>query len=141
MQKNEQLNEVVVVGYWNLRKKVNLTGAVSVVNSKDVNNRSVASAAMALQGTDPGLNLTLNSGSPDAGYNINIRGISSLTSGATPLILIDGVEGSLNRLNANDIESVSILKDASAAAIYGAKASAGVVLVTTKSGSRGCGED
>lgn len=133
-EKNEQLNEVVVVGY-GTQKKVNLTGAVSVVNSKDVNNRSVASAAMALQGTDPGLNLTLNSGSPDAGYNINIRGISSLTSGATPLILIDGVEGSLNRLNANDIESVSILKDASAAAIYGAKASAGVVLVTTKSGS------
>lgn len=135
-EKNELLDEIVVVGY-GTQKKVNLTGAVSIVSEKDLNDRPVASAAMALQGTDPGMNLTLNSGSPDAGYNINIRGISSLTSGASPLVLIDGVEGSLSRINANDIESVSILKDASAAAIYGAKASAGVILVTTKSGKEG----
>ena len=132
----EQLEEVVVVGY-GTQKKVNLTGAVSVVDAKDISNRSVANAAQALQGTDPGLNIVANSGSPDAGMQINIRGVSSLTSGASPLVLIDGVEGSLSRLNANDIESVSILKDASASAIYGAKASAGVVLVTTKSGAEG----
>ena len=89
-EKNELLDEIVVVGY-GTQKKVNLTGAVSIVSEKDLNDRPVASAAMALQGTDPGMNLTLNSGSPDAGYNINIRGISSLTSGASPLVLIDGV--------------------------------------------------
>ncbi len=132
----EQLDEVVVVGY-GTQKKVNLTGAVSVVDAKDISNRSVANAAQALQGADPGLNIVANSGSPDAGMQINIRGVSSLTSGASPLVLIDGVEGSLSRLNANDIESVSILKDASASAIYGAKASAGVVLVTTKNGAEG----
>jgi len=131
---NELLDEVVVVGY-GTQKKVNLTGAVSVVDSKDVNFRSVANAAQALQGTDPSLNIVSNSGSPDAGCSISIRGVSSLTTGAEPLVLIDGVEGSLSRLNANDIENVSILKDASASAIYGAKASAGVVLVTTKSGA------
>lgn len=131
-ENNNMLNEVVVVGYGQ-QKKVNLTGAVSVVNAKDINGRPTGNAATALQGADPSLNLKMGSGGPDAGASLNIRGVTSI-NGGTPLVLVDGVEMNLTRINANDIESVSILKDASAAAVYGAKASAGVVLVTTKSG-------
>ncbi len=126
------LNEVVVVGYGQ-QKKVNLTGAVSVVSAKDLNGRPTGNAATALQGADPSLNLKMGSGRADASASINIRGMTSI-NGGSPLVLVDGVEMNLTRVNANDIESVSILKDASAAAVYGAKASAGVVLVTTKSG-------
>lgn len=118
------LNEVVVVGYGR-QKKVNLTGAVTVIEAKDVNGRPTGNAATALQGADPSLNLKMGSGGPDAGASINIRGVTSI-NGGTPLVLVDGVEMNLTRVNANDIESISILKDASAAAIYGAKASAGV---------------
>lgn len=127
------LDEVVVVGF-GTQKKVNLTGAVSVISNKDINERPVTSAAQALQGLDPALNIGINSGKASSGYTIDIRGTSSL-NGGTPLILVDGVEMELNRLNPNDIESVSILKDASAASVYGTKASSGVVLITTKSGS------
>lgn len=129
------LNEVVVVGFGR-QKKVNLTGAVTVIEAKDVNGRPTGNAATALQGADPSLNLKMGSGGPDAGASLNIRGVTSI-NGGSPLVLVDGVEMNLTRVNANDIESISILKDASAAAIYGAKASAGVVLVTTKSGSEG----
>ena len=127
-----ELDDVVVVGYGS-QKKVNLTGAVSVVQAKDLNGRPTGNAATALQGADPSLNLTMGSGGPDSGTTLNIRGATSINS-STPLVLVDGVEMDLTRVNANDIESVSILKDASAAAVFGAKASAGVVLVTTKSG-------
>jgi len=133
---NELLEEVVVVGY-GTQKRVNLTGAVATVDQKTIASRPVPSPVQALQGADPSLNIVQASGDPTAGYSMNIRGASSLTSGASPLVLIDGVEGSLTRLNANDIESVSILKDASAAAVYGARASAGVVLITTKNGKEG----
>lgn len=136
LEDNKVLDEVVVVGY-GTQKKVNLTGAVATIDEKTVNARPVPSAVQALQGADPSLNIAPSSGDPAAGYDINIRGASSLTSGATPLVLIDGVEGSLSRLNANDIASVSILKDASAAAVYGARASAGVILITTKRGQEG----
>lgn len=129
---SSNLDDVVVVGYGS-QKKVNLTGAVSVVQAKDLNGRPTGNAATALQGTDPSLNLVMSTGGPDSGVSINIRGVTSI-NGGTPLVLVDGVEMDLTRINANDIESVSILKDASAAAVYGAKASAGVVLVTTKSG-------
>ena len=127
------LNELVVVGYGS-QKKVNLTGAVSVIEAKDLNGRPTGNAATALQGADPSLNLSMSSGGPNSGASINIRGVASI-NGGKPLILVDGVEMDLTRISANDIESVSILKDASAAAVYGAKASAGVVLVTTKSGN------
>ena len=130
------LNEVVVVGY-GTQKKVNLTGAVGVVEGKDLEMRPVNSAAQALQGADPSLVLTTGSGSIEGNqFSVSIRGSVSLNSGA-PLVLIDGVEGSLGQVNPNDIASISVLKDASACAIYGAKASAGVVLVNTKSGSSG----
>lgn len=129
------LNEVVVVGYGS-QKKVNLTGAVSVIKAEDITGRPTSNAATALQGADPALNLSMSTGGPNSGYSVDIRGVASI-NGGSPLILVDGVEMSLSRLNANDIESVSVLKDASAAAIYGAKASSGVVLVTTKSGKDG----
>ncbi len=131
-EERNELNEVVVVGFGS-QKKVNLTGAVAVIDASKTQGRPVASAAQALQGLDPSVNIGINSGKANSGYSIDIRGAASL-NGSTPLILVDGVETSLSRLNPNDIESVSILKDASAASIYGTKASAGVILVTTKSG-------
>lgn len=130
------LNEVVVVGY-GTQKKVNVTGAVGVVDGKELAMRPVNSAAQALQGADPSLLLTSGSGGIEGTeYSVTIRGSVSINSGS-PLILIDGVEGSLSQVNPNDIESVSVLKDASACAIYGAKASAGVVLINTKNGGSG----
>ena len=130
------LNEVVVVGY-GTQKKVNLTGAVGVVDGKDLALRPVNSAAQALQGADPSLLLTMGNGSVEGNeYSVSIRGKVSINSGS-PLILIDGVEGSLGQVNPNDIESVSVLKDASSCAVYGAKASAGVILINTKNGSSG----
>ena len=133
---NTVLDELVVVGY-GTQKRVNLTGAVSVIDGKELNSRPVTNTAMALQGADPSLVLTTSSGSIDGtNYSVNIRGKLSLNSGS-PLILVDGIESSLTQVNPNDIESVSVLKDASACAIYGAKASAGVILITTKSGAEG----
>ena len=134
----EQLDEVVVVGY-GAQKKVNLTGAVSVVSEKDIVGRPTANMATALQGADPALNISMGSGGPGSSYDINIRGVASINNASLtkPLVLVDGVEMDLARVNSNDIESVSILKDASAAAIYGSKAAAGVILVTTKSGKEG----
>ena len=133
-----QLDEVVVVGY-GAQKKVNLTGAVSVVDQKDIVGRPTPNMATALQGADPALNITPSSGGPGAGYSFNIRGAASINNASVtkPLVLVDGVEMDLARVNSNDIESVSILKDASASAIYGSKAAAGVILVTTKSGKEG----
>ncbi|MGM9736877.1 MAG: SusC/RagA family TonB-linked outer membrane protein, partial [Candidatus Cryptobacteroides sp.] len=136
MEENSTLlTETVVVGFAS-QKKVNLTGAVGVVGKDEINGRPVSSLAQALQGLDPSMNIGVNSGRADSGYTIDIRGTASL-NGGSPLILVDGVEMALNRVNPNDIESVSILKDAAAAAVYGAKASAGVVLVTTKNGNEG----
>lgn len=128
------LEELVVVGY-GTQKKINLTGAVSSISGKELNERPVVSAAAALQGADPSINLTLNTGSPAAGYSMNIRGVMSV-NGGSPLILVDGVESSLSQVNPNDIDNISVLKDASSSAIYGAKASSGVVLITTKKGSK-----
>ena len=130
------IDEVVVVGYGQ-QKRVNVTGAVGTISGKDLNNRPVTNAAAALQGADPSMTLTLGSGSIESkNYTVNIRGSVSLNSGS-PLILIDGIEASLAQVNPNDIESVSVLKDASACSIYGAKASAGVVLINTKNGKSG----
>ena len=129
---SEMLEEVVVVGYGS-QKKANLTGAVATISSKDINERPVSTAAGALQGADPSINLSFNTGSLDSEYSIDIRGVASV-NGGSPLILADGMEVSLNQINPNDIESISVLKDASASAIYGAKASSGVVLITTKRG-------
>ena len=127
------LEDAVVVGY-GVQKKENLTGAVSVVDSESIGKRSNASLGGILQGTVPGLTVTTSSGRPDESSSLNIRGWNSINSGS-PLVLVDGVVGSLERVNPNDVESISVLKDASSAAVYGAKAAFGVVLVTTKSGA------
>ena len=136
----QALEEVVVVGY-GTQKKVNVTGAVAMVDSKAIASRPVANASQALQGVVPGLNLTVGNsgGSLDGEMNINIRGTGTIGDGSSssPLILIDGIEGNLNTVNPADIESVSVLKDAASASIYGARASFGVILVTTKSGKSG----
>ena len=130
---NEMLNEVVVVGY-TVQKKVNLSGAVDAVSAKAIEDRPIINAGQGLQGVIPNLNITISSGSANSAPSFNVRGTTSF-SGGGPLILIDNVpatEGELSRLNTNDIESVSVLKDAASAAIYGARAAFGVVLVTTK---------
>jgi TonB-linked SusC/RagA family outer membrane protein len=129
----KSLDEIVVIGY-GTQKKINLTGAVSVISGKDLNDRPVTSAAGAIQGADPAVNLTFGTGSPMSSYNVNVRGALSVNSGS-PLVLADGIEVSLSQINPNDIESISVLKDASSCAIYGAKASAGVILITTKKGA------
>ncbi len=131
------LEETVVVGY-GTQKKVNLTGAISVVDSDAIQNRSQSSLSHILQGTVPGLNVTTSSGRPGSEASINIRGTNSI-NGGSPLVLIDGVEGSLSTVNPNDVESISVIKDASAA-VYGARASFGVILVTTKSGKNSEGK-
>ena len=135
---NQALSEVVVVGF-GTQKKVNLTGAVSVIDSKEIASRPVANATQALQGLVPGLQISSSSGSMDATPNVNVRGTTTIGEGSkgTPLILIDGSEGDLNTINPQDIESVSVLKDAAASSIYGSRAPFGVILVTTKKGKSG----
>nr|WP_044655496.1 TonB-dependent receptor [Bacteroides acidifaciens] len=134
---SEMLDEVVVVGF-GTQKKVNLTGAVDVVDNKQLLERPVSNAAQALQGIVPGLQITQSSGSLESRPSINIRGTGTIGEGSSgdPLILIDGMEGDLNTINPQDIESISVLKDAAASSIYGSRAPFGVVLVTTKSGSK-----
>ena len=126
------LEETVVVGY-GTQKKVNLTGAIATVSSDDLEHRSSSTLTHMLMGTTPGLNVTMSSGRPGNSASINIRGVNSI-NGGSPLVLVDGAEGDLAKVNPSDVESISVVKDASAAAIYGARASFGVVLVTTKSG-------
>lgn len=138
------LDEVVVVGY-GVQKKVNLTSAVSVIGSEAFENRPTANAIQSLQGTVPGLVISNSSsgGEPGAAPNINIRGYLQGNGGGLqdggPLVLVDGLQMDLNNINPEDIESVSVLKDAAAAAIYGSRASAGAILVTTKSGKNSKG--
>ncbi|QHV93634.1 SusC/RagA family TonB-linked outer membrane protein [Spirosoma endbachense] len=129
------LNEVVVVGY-GTQKKVNLTGAVSQVLAKDLENRPLNNMSQILQGMVPNLNITFGTGQPGAGGTLNVRGETSINGGG-PLVLIDGIPGDINRINPGDVESVSVLKDAAASAIYGARGAFGVVLVTTKTAKNG----
>ncbi len=138
---SQSLNEVVVVGF-GTQKKVNLTGSVGLATSKDIESRPVGSAVQALQGVVPGLNIDTGNygGDLNASKSISIRGTGTLDSNQSkgdPLILIDGMEGDLNAINPQDIESISVLKDAAASSIYGSRAPFGVILVTTKSGKAG----
>ncbi len=128
------LDEVVVVGY-GTQKKINLTGAVASVSGDVLSERPIGNIAQGLQGLVPNLNITFRSGQPSASSGINIRGNTSLNGGSA-LVLIDGVEGDISLLNPQDVESVSVLKDASSAAIYGSRAAFGVMLVTTKQGRK-----
>lgn len=146
VEDTKQLEEVVVVGF-GVQKKVNLTGAVGIATAKDFEARPVQNAVLALQGVIPGLNISNsgNGGELNASKSIDIRGIGTVgrdasgnayTSGA-PLVLIDGMEGDIRTINPQDIESVSVLKDAAASSIYGSRAPFGVILITTKSGKGG----
>jgi TonB-linked SusC/RagA family outer membrane protein len=134
--KNVGLNEVVVVGY-GVQKKVNLSGAVETMSAKLIKDRPIANVGQALQGAIGNLNISVGNGSSDASPSYNIRGYNSINA-VDPMVIIDGIvsdESSLNNLNPSDIESVSVLKDAASAAIYGSRAAYGVILVTTKSGN------
>ena len=131
------LDDVVVVGY-GTQKKINLTGSVQSINSEDILRRNVSTGSAALQGVIPGLTAIQSSGQPGAdNASIKIRGLGSLNSATSPLVLIDGVEGDMNRIDLNSVESITVLKDAASASIYGSRASNGVILITTKRGSEG----
>lgn len=138
----QTLDEVVVVGF-GTQKKVNLTGSVSTVGAEELASRPVSNVSQALQGLVPGMNFDYgtkgNGGALNTEMNINIRGTGTIGEGsnASPLILIDGMEGNMNMLNPNDIENISVLKDAAASSIYGSRAPYGVVLITTKKGKAG----
>lgn len=133
----ESLDEVVVVGY-GVQKKVNLTGAVSAVKGDELQMRPITDASQGLQGMVPGLLVTNNkAGRPGATGTLSLRGQGNLSGTGHPYVLVDGIEMSLSDVNPNDIESISVLKDAAACAIYGARAAYGVILVTTKKGAEG----
>lgn len=136
-EKGNVLEETVVVGY-GVQKKATMTGAVSAVSGDALTKRSVASLSTALQGTMPGVTIQQSSGEPGAdGSNIRVRGIGSLYSSSDPLVLVDGIEMDINQVDMSTVESISTLKDASSAAIYGSRASNGVILITTKRGKSG----
>jgi len=133
---SKTLEEVVVVGY-GIQKKVNLTGSVSSIDGTTIAAKPVSDVLTAMQGEMPGVAVLRNGGQPGSETSgIRIRGFSS-SNATTALVLIDGIEGDMTLLNPNDISSISVLKDAAACAIYGARAAAGVVLITTKSGTEG----
>lgn len=137
VEDTETLDEVVVVGY-GVQKKVNLTGSVSAVKGDALERRPVADATQSLQGMVPGLLVSnSNTGRPGGSGSLTLRGQGNLDNNANPYILVDGVEMSLSDVNPNDIENISVLKDAAACAIYGARAAYGVILVTTKKGEEG----
>ena len=133
---NVMLNETVVVGY-GTQKKVNLTGAVSVVDAEQLSNRQSSTLGGMLQGTMPNVSITFSSGQAGQNASVNIRGVTSIASSTGPLILVDGVEMNMSDVNPNDVESISVLKDASAAAVYGSRAAFGVILINTKGASEG----
>ena len=145
----KELKDVVVIGYGTTTKK-DATGSLQSITTKDFNKGSIVSADQLLTGKAPGVRITNNGGQPDSAPNIRIRGGASLNANSSPLIVIDGipvdnttpagVSNPLSLINPNDIESFTILKDASAAAIYGSRASNGVIIITTKKGSSGSPE-
>lgn len=133
-----ELDEVVVIGYGSV-KKSDLTGAVSSVSTEQLAAVPAMNAAQALQGKAAGLNIVTTSGAPGAGTNITIRGGASITQNTQPLFIVDGfqMDNALNIINPNDIKSIEVLKDASSTAIYGARGSNGIIVITTKSGKKG----
>ncbi|MFI3263628.1 MAG: SusC/RagA family TonB-linked outer membrane protein, partial [Rikenellaceae bacterium] len=133
------VDEVVVVGF-GTQKKVNVTGAVSMIEGDAIESRPTKDVSSALQGLIPGLNFSVGSGGGEVSneMSFNIRGTGTIgDSDDSPLVLIDGVEGNMNTVNPNDIASISVLKDASSASIYGSRAAFGVILITTKNGTSG----
>ncbi len=138
MEDTQLLGEIVVVGY-GIQKKENLTGSVAVIKSDALAERPAKDAVDMLQGVAPGLNITRSSGNIGETASINIRGVTTLGEGSngSPLVLIDGVEGDLSMINPQDIDNISVLKDAASSSIYGSRAPFGVILVTTKKGEKG----
>ncbi len=136
----QKLDEVVVVAF-GTQKKVNVTGAVSTVGAKEIAARPVNSTIEALQGVVPGMNISTGDGGGSLGSDkkFNIRGVGTIGAGSKvePLVLIDGMEGDMNAINPQDIENISVLKDAAASSIYGSRAPGGVILITTKKGKSG----
>ena len=137
---NQLLDEVVVVGF-GTQRRANLTEAVATVDTKALESRPVTSLGQSLQGTVPGLNLSVGNmgGQLGQSMDVNIRGTGTISTGSTAatLVLIDGIEGNMNNLNPDDVESISVLKDAAASSIYGSRAAFGVILITTKKGKAG----
>ena len=139
MMPNKQLlDEVVVVGY-SVQKKRDVLGAVSKINSSEISKLPVATAQQALQGRIAGVQVATQTGAPGSDVSVRIRGVGSVSSSNEPLYIVDGipVEGALNNLSTNEIETMTVLKDASSAAVYGSRANNGVVLITTKNGKAG----
>lgn len=133
-ENSNNLDEIVVIGYGAVKKK-DLTGAVAAVKGDELVNKRTTMLSNALQGTLSGVTVSRNSSAPGSGASsIRVRGITTIGE-SSPLVIVDGVAGSLDYVNANDVESISVLKDAAAASIYGSKAAAGVILVTTKRGN------
>ena len=133
---SKAIDDVVVVGYGTVKRR-DLVGAVDQVDRKVIEDRSTGTLARALQGQLPGLNITFTDSKPTRGASVNVRGSGSIGAGGSTLVLIDGVEGSINANNPQDVASVSVLKDASSSAVYGARGAFGVVLITTKSAKKG----
>ncbi|TDE49088.1 SusC/RagA family TonB-linked outer membrane protein [Flavobacterium sp. GT3P67] len=135
-----KLDEVVVVGFAS-QKKANLTGAVASIDiSKTIGSRPLTDISRALQGTTPGVNVSFNSGNINRSANLNIRGSGTVNGSDSPLVLVDGVPTDLALINPNDVATMSVLKDAASASIYGARAAFGVILITTKGGKTGEGK-
>ncbi|MEJ0081882.1 MAG: TonB-dependent receptor plug domain-containing protein [Puia sp.] len=134
---NQSLNDVVIVGYGTQQKK-DVTGAISRVKADEFIKRPLVKVEQALQGTASGVVVQSNSGQPGQPMSVRIRGANSISGANDPLYVIDGfIGGNISSLNMNDIESMEVLKDASATAIYGSRASNGVVIITTKTGKEG----
>ncbi|SHL03481.1 SusC/RagA family TonB-linked outer membrane protein [Flavobacterium chilense] len=139
-ESTSKLDEVVIVGFAS-QKKTNLTGAVASIDvAKTIGSRPLTDVSKALQGTTPGVNVSFNSGNINRAATINIRGAGTINGSDAPLILVDGVPTDLSLINPNDIATMSVLKDAASASIYGARAAFGVVLITTKGGKTGEGK-
>jgi TonB-linked SusC/RagA family outer membrane protein len=132
----ELLDEVVVIGYGTVKKR-DLTGAVSSIKGDELTSITVTDPALSLQGRIPGVSIAQNTGDPAGDYTIRIRGINSIKGDNSPLFIIDGIPASTTSINTYDIESLEVLKDASATAIYGSRGANGVVLITTKKGKEG----
>jgi len=131
-----KLDEVVVVGY-GTAKRSDVTGALTSVSSRDFEKQPLNDVSQALQGRAAGVQVTQNSGAPDGGYKIRIRGANSITGGNEPLYVVDGQFADINTINVNDIQTMEVLKDASSTAIYGTRGANGVILITTKKGRSG----
>jgi TonB-linked SusC/RagA family outer membrane protein len=131
----KSLDELVVVGYGTM-KKSDLTGSMSVIKGEDIADRGAHNLSLALQGATSGVQVTRDNGDPSAAGTINIRGITTI-SDSSPLVIVDGVPGTLDLVNSDDVASISVLKDAASASIYGARAASGVIVITTKRGTNG----